>query len=300
MTETKRGRLKVSPESWHYRRYKNWKRRAHDTRKQIDLCHYVRVLLFWAPIRWFFQAGEFSKRNWISNGPIRPVTIVLLAAGIYGFVYLFQVAGDIMWEVVTWTAVSLAGLVAIGLLIWGIVAVIHARFKPVQTFFGSIARGSEWVYDGVTGFLVWIRDHLIYPPLGWFFEKKLFWIPGLRGWASPWMIAAAACYVALLYFFTVKTLVVTAVIVGGIAALIGVVALVYWTTQGVKKWSAARRLRRADRIVVVSEPAPEPGMSALDAAWQFLVAKKHRICPLIEETGGGVPTDVHAGTGQAS
>lgn len=55
--------------SWHYRWYAYWLKEGRGTTPsyQENLCHYVRVLLFWAPVTWIDQHttwdwGKLSER----------------------------------------------------------------------------------------------------------------------------------------------------------------------------------------------------------------------------------------------
>lgn len=60
-----RGVLKISRHSWHGRVYLNWKDRAefkNTSAYQENLCHYVRVVLFWAPINWFLKRDFYIER----------------------------------------------------------------------------------------------------------------------------------------------------------------------------------------------------------------------------------------------
>ncbi len=59
------GELKISTSSWHYRWYQYWEDKGgyNGWHYQENLCHYMRVLLLWAPRRWFIHAS--TLRGWV-------------------------------------------------------------------------------------------------------------------------------------------------------------------------------------------------------------------------------------------
>lgn len=94
----------VGTDSWHYRFYNSWVSR--DWRREKDrenLCHYMRVVLIYAPIEWFFI--WFTGKNLVSGKlrfPVYPWTI-LLSIIFLGIFYLYPldtvlaVAGLVIW-----------------------------------------------------------------------------------------------------------------------------------------------------------------------------------------------------------
>src|SRR5579863_5972824 len=108
---TERATLTVSTSSWHGRAYAYW--RQHAKHKTVgyreNLCHYCRVVLFWAPFAWFMHAGgEF----------IRPVTVFLAAVLVAGVTAAFLLApgGTLATLGVLAVAVALCGV--LGLAFW--------------------------------------------------------------------------------------------------------------------------------------------------------------------------------------
>jgi hypothetical protein len=76
-----RGSIKISSRSWHYRVYRWWCNeygygytppglRRDGSRE--DICHYRKVVVFWAPLTWFFSVPLY---RWV-----RPWMVVLILA----------------------------------------------------------------------------------------------------------------------------------------------------------------------------------------------------------------------------
>lgn len=54
----------INKEAWHYRWYSYWLThgRGNRSRYRENLCHYVRVLLFWAPATWLDQTWNLAAK----------------------------------------------------------------------------------------------------------------------------------------------------------------------------------------------------------------------------------------------
>lgn len=76
-----RGVLKVSKNSWHGRIYLNWKARGEFKTYgyRENLCHYVRVILIWAPINWFLKRPVHWKK---ADVDFYPYSIVLITTAV--------------------------------------------------------------------------------------------------------------------------------------------------------------------------------------------------------------------------
>lgn len=78
--------MRISTRTWHGRVYRFWanhpenSRRWHlgnPERRQENLCHYVRVILLWAPLFWLAFTRP-TRHAWFR--PVQPVAVALLAA----------------------------------------------------------------------------------------------------------------------------------------------------------------------------------------------------------------------------
>lgn len=121
----------VSGKSWHGRLYRRWLRDfgwkwnpRNGLARQENLCHYVRVVLLWAPLSWLFTA---HPRRWPA---LRPWMFVsgALAGGTLGVCFA-------RWPTGTWEALREMGFF---LLVLAIVAVVSA---------------------GLVCFVHWVRRH---------------------------------------------------------------------------------------------------------------------------------------------
>ncbi len=187
ISELGRSTQVVSAQSWHAKMYSYW--RQHGLIKTKDyrenLCHYVRVVLIWAPIAWMYNAR-------LIKGKISPNTA------------LFMLSYTILsiWVV---TASSKAATVA-GLMIG----------SPVLYL---LVYGFEKLYPGKMVKGLKALGAIIEPPLNWYFTKRLIGpirpvtvafalIVGLLVWSNPkylisltaaiafWSIMIVAAYLA--------------------------------------------------------------------------------------------------------
>jgi hypothetical protein len=92
--------MEVDKNSWHYRAYQGWWKRklryesaihkhapwkVPQERKQLDLCHYMRVVLIFGPFRWFFQGdlGGPPPFVWTLFGGIVLAFVGVLGVAVY-------------------------------------------------------------------------------------------------------------------------------------------------------------------------------------------------------------------------
>ncbi len=76
--------MNVSTRSWHGRVYRWWTTQAsyqwrlnNPNRRRETLCHYVRVILFYAPAVWFLTGNTSKRRPWV-----RPWMVVVAVVGL--------------------------------------------------------------------------------------------------------------------------------------------------------------------------------------------------------------------------
>lgn len=122
----------ISTNSWHYRWYTYWlaQGRGISERYQENLCHYVRVLLFWAPMTWLDQHTSW---DW---GKLSQRTLsVFLVFALLGTVSLYVVVAAVTQTTKFLMAIgSLGGLLAvIGLLILSVKTMQGKRLEVPGT-----------------------------------------------------------------------------------------------------------------------------------------------------------------------
>lgn len=222
-----RGQLAVGRTSWHYRWYMWWQRKSGKTRSTLDLCHYVRVLLIWAPLRWFFTASR--------DGVITPVVVVVTVTLATFVAYSFT-----FWTELTMRILAILGacIVGVALLVWigwllhkaGAWKALGRRLVPIGEW---LRRPRAFGKSSVT-------------PLSAF--ALVFLTAGLTaGFITNWA----------------GMLIVLGMIVGAVVVIGGVVGSALWFQEHKQK-------------------QPQPTMSGARTVWSFVVAKKHRVCPLIK------------------
>ena len=114
-------------------RFYNWYHEDRRRRRQEDLCHFGRVVFFWAPLYWFFERRIF--------GWVRPWLIVSSAALLTFYAVLFAAAPQAM------------GIVTLYILAIGVGA--GAIFAVAVPLLQSLDHGR------LNRFLFWPEDHLV-------------------------------------------------------------------------------------------------------------------------------------------
>ena len=130
------GEITISADSWHYQIYQWWKNHGGSIKSNYreNLCHYMRVLMIWVPLFWFFLVPLYK---WI-----RPW---MVAAGLVWGIVLWQAGAPVR---VTLYLATLLALMAISLIL---------NEKGVQRFADRwFAPPLEWVWEhGLKSTLVW-------------------------------------------------------------------------------------------------------------------------------------------------
>jgi hypothetical protein len=207
----------IRPDSWHARWYRLWlelggKKPAY----KENLCRYVRILLFWAPLRWFFL-GRFV---WL----LTPAVVV----SSIGLVYVS------VWVFTTWTSVSLRILEEAGILlgiIFALIAIIailialHDRYPQGLVMTLKWATSPIWIAPYLAGRgLRWVGHTAERPVetfIGWFFYRFYFRV------LNPSLLLALAGVTLLSIYephVVLKVLEMAGIVIA--AALAGLLALV--------------------------------------------------------------------------
>ena len=281
-----RGKVAVSRDSWMWRVYETWSRRANDSRAVVDLCHFMRVLLIFAPIRWFFQAtwkigGKLSIQPWLVVFTTGIVTLTTLVVTTYP---------EMSWLVLQFMALG----VAVGSVLVGAVYLIvrnwsdEAQEKLIDFFIVLFA--PLWL--PIVGVAIAIEkawNYAIAPAGYWFFTTNLFYV---RTWpVKLWAPLPFIGYAVLTYFFTkvmlwITAIAIAAVIVVGLLVLVGYL-IARWVrslpSPPPPTWQERQAKReQEEREEEERRKRARRRRETLNILWQWIVAKKHRICPIIE------------------
>lgn len=253
---------------------------SNKSRATVDLCHYMRILLFFAPWRWFWQY-EYAEYT-------TPFTISLT----------LSITGTLTWLTVAFTSQmvivwlclgAIVGFFGICLLIAMLVEFSQGFENFCQNLLEILAFGIYWLFSPFWGTVLGARklwEWKLEPGLHFFFNKRLFFFSGSNGGSfaiQPWGLALVAGWLSVFAFFPLWITVST----GSLIGLLYLIFVVTWTVvTSWEKWLRPRIQTRfkesfykAEQKRLAKENAPPSFWSIL---WTFLVSKKHRICPLIE------------------
>lgn len=245
-----RGTLVVSRRSWHGRLYHFWREYAafkNTSSYRENLCHYVRVILFWGPISLFIFASP-KKREYIT--PLS-VTVTVATIALIAYAIVTEPFGTLM------TFLAGLGFVAA-------VAVLFFLFAYIENHKYEIR---AW----------WFRDGLGARQLkavGRFLKAVIsapFRLLGYKVFGIPYVAYVAVGAVVAGSFYDIVVLLYALAAVG-LAALVfmaawGLDILVEWIRM--QDWRPQREYKQKDE-----------GIFKVGA--RFAVAKKGKICPFIE------------------
>lgn len=249
-----RSTWKISKETWHGRWYMYW--REHATWKKHgykeNLCHYVRVILFWAPIAWLSNYKPVKKINW----PIVAYVPVLAAVGLAIYAIVVEPLTTLMF------AGMAVGVLALSA---GIIWLLDRYHKEIGGWFTD----QYWNWGRSVLFAIGHAIAWLATPLVWL--AKTAWEIGGRRVGRTESTTIGEIFFGTVVGLLLVTLLIAAALDDpvGLAWVLGTIAvggaLIYATVVWLKKH--ARPLKE-DSIVYVMKDT--------------VVAKKHRICPLID------------------
>lgn len=224
-----------------------------------NLCHYLRVVLIWAPLQWFFVVPCFNRIRFV-----RPwmITVMLCLTGFLAYA---------LWQ---WPNQTLAFLrefaKSFGLGLVGAVVAI-AVLALVALFLDVVGK--------ILG-LFWRK--LCSPVLRWFFLSRRWYV------VSPWSVTLAGLLTASVVFLgTGKTLKILEFIGFGllyIAFFAGVVAGISATHYAFVRRKLRRQRQRAFSTTTYSRPraATKPHLSTVRLMTTTVWDQHNRICPLLD------------------
>lgn len=263
--------LTIAPNSWHYRWYSVWLAYHKEWRWQReDFCHYVRVLLFWSPLTWFFRVPVWKEWK-----EIRPWMITLASAILSGLAMAL-----ILDTARTLTVLAAIAAIAVAVIVVGLASYFLTRVRPdIGDFLGNAAFVVflGWLYVLVVGLYRFLYQPLIKP---WFFTYRE-WL-GLR-----WTVVVLSALLAIWYFLGGEALVVLLVATFGVIAIVLGLVLFFvllWLLGEAAKWVRNQigdyfDNRERLRVPVVTQPK---GTSTARLAWEYVKIKKHQwLCPYL-------------------
>jgi hypothetical protein len=263
------GNLTIDPTSWHAKMYNYWRPKARfkTVAYRENLCHYVRVVLFWAPLMWV-RRGRIVKL---------PVWAYLVA----------MATGALIWAGLTyWTDATVEVLIGIGvfLLIVGVVVgviLVYDKNSKRAKKVAAVATAPLWgpVYLLIAGAIMLYERH----EAGFDRFGRWFITANVRTIIRPWTVLIAMGLTAWGVFdigSLAEFVATAAVFLGVIGGAVGVVMFVDYLLEHRKE----KRLSS-----VQSEPSP-PRMprraftgvvGTVRVAGHYAVAKKKGVCPFI-------------------
>lgn len=127
--------MTINKTSWHARIYRWWRYKKFGTFSDVaNLCPYVRVVLFWAPLRWLLRSGKI--------GPVH--VPILTSIGLVGGSLLLP--GLYAW-VAFKTIIEILGLLLVAVvctLVFGVLCYLDERKKGWAKRFLLVRAGSSF------------------------------------------------------------------------------------------------------------------------------------------------------------
>lgn len=214
--------LRLKPDAWHVRWYRLWlSLGGSEPKYKENLCHYVRVLVFWAPLRWLVNGSVKGLRAWVL-----PAAAVLAVA--LGYTYY-------LWPETFLTVATVAGKV-LGVLVVAAVVIV-----------GGVL-GGGWVYDEhrheVKRYTkpVWIGPYLLYRGVYWVGQKAEKSVGRFLDWFIgkyyPVGLTVTACLAFVIWRwpdFSMAAAIIGAkiigVIVGAVIAIVLLILALYFLAE---------------------------------------------------------------------
>jgi hypothetical protein len=223
----------MSHDSWHARWYRTWVELGGEPPKfKENLCHYVRVLLFWAPLRCFMF--------WRLVKFITPAMVV----GTAGFVAGLSFIG------LNWPGNFLHGLKIVGYILGVVIGAVAVILGLIEW--------SDRFPKGFKFFWKWISTPLWAPPRGlkwawkWAMRRTYFVRAGFMRWyfyrfylkvINPAVVTGLGLLTAFFYLKThlaLKLLQIVGEGVGGIIGAILVLMLIFWIKDRKRFWNSLK------------------------------------------------------------
>jgi len=293
--------------------YASWQRRSGKNRSIVDLCHFMRVLLIFGPWRWFWDPFSSKDPGTMPRIPPFLVAFALLITG--ALTTLFLLFTGTMFFITKWLFIALAIAGILVLMALFVDKAIERKYPNEQVsqvildvlvavgyaFARVCVYATIWLWWPLWKLILgigWLLDNYVIDFLNRVFARPLFYVSIRDQLIGIWIypILAIMLYIGLLLVSMKWTLIVTiailTVIVVSVATVAGVYALQQWVKNRPRRSRrptatrhfTIKELEEIDRRKEAKRRKKERRWRGVKLFWQFLVAKKHRICPLIDMT----------------
>lgn len=263
---------KINPLSWHYRLYLWWKGYSEfDLDKSSSFrenwCHYGRVVLFWAPLGWFFTVPVWRE--------VRPWLITVVLGLLFALVYGLIVNPIATLVVIVSTVLAIIITVAIFLLLH--LLYIADESKPARYILFGLFWWIIIPIGGAAVAIMFLWEYVIEPV---YFERhKWLWgvwsVTVLSIMGIFYLIGGVSFYMSLVTLILVLTACVLLALT--VVFLVGVVLPELFRI--VRR--TIRRLRSRNNRPI-SAPR-EPSANVIDIARNLMESKRGSVlCPFIE------------------
>ncbi len=263
--------LSMKDHSWHVRWYRYWvSLGGKEAEYKENFCRYVRVLLFWAPQRWFWQ-GKIKG--------VLPPWVASLAAMVVAFI----VTAAVLWTgtflevllVVAGVAIVLGAVIAF--VYWAdqsdeneekAIAIVKWSTSPVWIFPYAFYCAGERLWE--------IVSEPVEGVYRWFFDQSYI-VEELTPFAMSVIVAAISC-ITLLAIFDPIVLLVIGIFIGVIAAMVGIfIGLVLLDDAGKLNWLKSSGPKLLKKTI-------EGTTDTVKLGYTYVKVKKEGsvICPFIE------------------
>lgn len=271
--------VSVGEESWHYKLYQWWKQQTggNSWGYQENLCHYIRVIVLWVPLIWFFQVPLFK---WV-----RPWMIVATALTLLAIFTAYQL----------WPEVTLAVLLSIGIFVGGLIVLVMLVFG-FWYFFEELSEDKRGIILRIT-FPLWILPYLfcqglvaigdwiqyyedeIGAAIKWFFTAHKWYV------IWPWSVTGGGAIIASYFLFGSQPTLFALFLIGAtilvaISVLLVSFLIAFIIVEG-KSLIENRLVRQRRRYVTYTDTPERQHPNTMKVAVHYLAAKKRKICPYI-------------------
>lgn len=271
----------ISRQSFHYRLYLTWDRFSLKSPvrigRRINLCHYMRVVMIWVWFRLFFQQN-------IVYG-ITPFLATLSAACVSAAVYMTVTYPHEMAQVWFWVFLSFA----VTILLAAAVAILIGWHDRSYRTFMTMVNGLEWPFIKIGHGAGWLWDRALHPALvviGRVLGRYGYWFVNKKVWKiSLWWFLPPAV-VAFTFWLNINAGIIMVGVIAGFALAAGVLAgMVLLIERVINPWRS-RRSDARDRQITTEPQPPSQFREFTRLIWQYLTAKKKKICPFIIPVDG--------------
>ncbi len=192
------GEIDVNRYAWHYHLYRWWIMHGGHNRPgyRENLCHYMRVLLFWTPLYWFFKVPLIWK--------IRPWMLILTP----------------IWLLAFWAGNTSERL-------WLVILSVLYTYYVYMLF---DREGLMKFFDLVSPPFVWLWLHGLRSFCHWFFKT------GTMRVIYPWTVTLLVGLGLLYHFLVgkiglIKLLIIVGGFLGGIMLMAFVLGMIFWLSD---------------------------------------------------------------------